>query len=178
MGRPKERSYFVGIVIVILVLIGIVGLNAIAWTSKSENHKKSQLQASGCAFRITEEDAPLPVTEGDAVQLDTCFKLERVTNDSRLRLGLANRNSIPWDQGMLFDFGQPSQYCMWMKGMRFGLDIIWIDAQREIVDLRENISPDTFPQSFCGSPNASYVIEANDGVIRAGDLHVGQHLNL
>jgi uncharacterized protein len=82
------------------------------------------------------------------------------------------------DRGMLFDFGAPDQYCMWMKDMKFSLDMIWLNEQKEIVSLVENVSPQTYPKSFCGPKTAWYVVEVNAGIVSAADLRVGQRLNL
>lgn len=131
-----------------------------------------------CAFRITEQDTPPPVTTGDAVRLNTCVVLEVAASNTSRTLGLSHRSSLPWDRGMLFDFERPAEYCMWMKDMRFSLDVVWLNEEHEIVGMRENVSPQTYPDSFCGPKTARYVIEVNAGVVEAGDLRVGQRLRL
>jgi len=55
-------------------------------------------------------------------------------------LGLGGRLSMPVYHGMLFPYDHKEQYEYWMKGMRFPLDIIWIDGDR-VVDLSLNIPP-------------------------------------
>jgi uncharacterized membrane protein (UPF0127 family) len=130
---------------------------------------------SKCAFYIS--DAKSVETPGDAPRnFDTCVQLERVSSNSERLLGLSGRQSLPRDRGMLFDFGTADEYCMWMKDMRFSLDIIWLDDQNKIVYMAEDVTPETYPKAFCGPKDAQYVVEVNSGVVKAGDLRVGQRL--
>lgn len=128
-----------------------------------------------CAFRIPEV-AQGPETQGDTYRLENCVRLEKATTNSTRTLGLSGRRSIDKEEGMLFDFGQSGEYCMWMKDMHFSLDILWLNDQKEIVYIIEDVTPDTYPKSFCGPESASYVVEVNQGIVRAADLHVGQRL--
>lgn len=130
-----------------------------------------------CAFRIPDPSAPEPVTAGDAVRLDTCVTLEKAVTPSSRTLGLSNRPSMPQDRGMLFDFEVPGEYCMWMKDMYFDLDIIWLNEKQEIIDIKTDISPDTYPQAFCGPETGHYVIEVNAGIVNAADLRKGHRLH-
>lgn len=134
--------------------------------------------SNACAFRISEEGAPEPVTAGDAVKLDVCVTLEKAASPSSRTLGLSNRPAMPRDRGMLFDFEVPGEYCMWMKDMHFSLDMIWLSEDQEILDIKGDISPDTYPQAFCGPENSRYVIEVNAGVTQSADLRTGQRLSL
>lgn len=176
--QPSKRvpTFSAGQSLAAAALVGILGLIIMGWML-GRNDQTAQEQGVRCAFRVSEKDAPKPVTEGDATHINTCVTLEKVTSGSRLRLGLSNRASLPWDRGMIFDFGETAQYCMWMKDMRFDLDMIWLNEQKQIIATRENISPKTFPHSFCGPKTARYVVEVNAGIVRAGDLRLGQHLN-
>jgi len=130
-----------------------------------------------CAFRIS-NSSNLPVTKGDAFEVGTCLSLEVVSSNSSRTLGLAGRKEMARDKGMLFDFKKTGEYCMWMKDMHFSLDILWLNENKEIISMIENVSPDTFPKSFCGPQSARYVIEVNEDIIKAADLHIGQHLKI
>jgi uncharacterized membrane protein (UPF0127 family) len=109
---------------------------------------------------------------------DICIDLEIVDTPESRQLGLSNRESLPAEAGLLFDFETEIESCMWMKGMKFSLDMIWIDGQGKIVYIKRDISPDTFPQSFCGVQPARYVLEINAGVADAAGAVVGQQLSL
>jgi uncharacterized membrane protein (UPF0127 family) len=40
--------------------------------------------------------------------------------------GLSGRRGLEADEGMLFELSAPSRQTIWMKGMRFPIDIVWI----------------------------------------------------
>ncbi len=52
--------------------------------------------------------------------------------------GLGERDSLGWNQGMLFVYDEASFYAFWMKGMRFDIDIIWIRDDR-VVDIAHRV---------------------------------------
>lgn len=56
-------------------------------------------------------------------------------------LGLGYRNGLEEGTGMLFVNEQSAPRSFWMKGMRFCIDIIWIEND-EIVGAAENACPD------------------------------------
>jgi uncharacterized protein len=93
----------------------------------------------------------------------TCVaKLERADSNQQQLRGLSGRNGLPTGTGMLFSFGQPATQCMWMKDMRFAIDMIWLNDRKEIIKVEPNVSPQTYPASFCAE-NTKYVIELNSG---------------
>ena len=91
--------------------------------------------------------------------------------------GLGDRDSLARNEGMLFVFEEPAVQCFWMKDMHFALDIIWLDAQKKVVYIEKNVSPDTFPKSYCPAEPAEYVIELNAGEVTRNHLAVGQRLS-
>jgi len=106
-----------------------------------------------------------------------CLQLERVSTPEALEKGLSGRESMLQNQGMLFTFPQADKHCIWMKDMRFSLDIIWADADKKVVDLRENVSPQSYPEIFCPNQQpALYVIEVNAGVADKAYLSPGSQL--
>lgn len=92
--------------------------------------------------------------------------------------GLSGRGAMASDHGMLFVFDSPAKYCFWMKGMRFNLDVIWLDSADRVVTVDYDLSPQTYPQTFCPNNPAHYVIEVNAGVAAAAHLATGQPLNI
>jgi len=59
-------------------------------------------------------------------------KVEVVKKTQDRLAGLAGRDSICQDCGMLFLFPQPGFHSIWMKGMKFDIDIIWIAAGKVV----------------------------------------------
>lgn len=93
----------------------------------------------------------------------TKLQYELVDTPALRRVGLSGRDSLPADSAMLFNFGTNGKHCIWMKDMRFPLDIIWLNDQQQIVYVKENVSPDTYPEQFCPEADSHYVIEINAG---------------
>ena len=54
--------------------------------------------------------------------------------------GLGYRDGLPLDGAMIFVFNDASVQTFWMKGMRFCLDIIWIEGG-QIVGAAERVCP-------------------------------------
>lgn len=106
------------------------------------------------------------------------FSLEVASTAQEQSQGLGNRASLPDNEGMLFVFsGVPQTECFWMKDMSFPLDIVWIAADKQVVHIEQDVSPDTYPRSFCPSDPAQYVIELNAGAVASSGIRVGQTLN-
>lgn len=91
-----------------------------------------------------------------------CYRLERADIDEKRTKGLSDRDSLAEQTGMLFVFDQSQEACIWMKDMRFKIDIIWLDEAKKIIKIGQDVSPDTYPMSFCAK-NTKYVIELNSG---------------
>lgn len=103
------------------------------------------------------------------------YNLEVVTKPAHLAKGLGGRNSLPEKSGMLFVFEKAGKHCIWMKNMRFSLDVIWLDTQKQVVKVASEVSANSYPQEFCPDKPAKYVIELNPGL--AGGLKEGQQLS-
>ena len=92
--------------------------------------------------------------------------------------GLSGRTQLPAGQGMLFIFPTSGNYGIWMKEMNFAIDIIWLDAERRIVGLKENAQPASYPEIFYGEENSLYVIEINANEIADMGLQIGDQVFL
>ncbi|MCC7436496.1 DUF192 domain-containing protein [Candidatus Nomurabacteria bacterium] len=92
--------------------------------------------------------------------------------------GLSGTTSLPQDAGKLFIFNTEGDYGFWMKDMAYSLDIVWIDKNFQIIDITENISPNTYPEVFYPSQKAQYVLELNAGFSTEHNLHKNQLITL
>ena len=102
--------------------------------------------------------------------------LEEVSTPSTMQRGLSRRAVLPENSGMIFDFGTMGYQKMWMKDMNFSLDFIWIDDQSNVVGVRENVSPQTWPETFATERPARYVVEVNAGWIARHAVHAGDRV--
>ncbi len=87
--------------------------------------------------------------------------------------GLSGRPGLADDEGMLFVFPEDGNYAIWMKDMRFSIDIVWISAEGTVVYMAQNVSPDTYPKNFVSETPARYVLELPAGYAQVHDLSIG-----
>lgn len=106
------------------------------------------------------------------------IKVEIADSEEKRNKGLSGRKKLGENDGMLFIFEITAQYSFWMKDMRFPLDIIWIDENKKIVAISENISPDTYPASFSPSDPVKYVLEVNAGWAEKNGVEAGNFIEL
>lgn len=107
---------------------------------------------------------------------DKRYSLVVASTSAERMLGLGRRASLPDSQGMLFVFNRPAEQCFWMKDMQFSLDIIWLSSSKRIEQIMTNVSPGTYPQTFCPPSPAKYVIELNAGQVKQAGIHTGEAL--
>ncbi len=91
--------------------------------------------------------------------------------------GLSDREYLDKNEGMLFVFDQTStENCFWMKDTLIPLDMIWLDENKIVVTVEQNITPDTFPTSFCPEQPAAFGLEINAGRAQELDISPGSEL--
>jgi len=95
--------------------------------------------------------------------------------------GLMFRTAMPKSQGMLFSYeGPPKRRTMWMKNMRFSLDIIWLNENLEIIHINRNVPPceQTECPKYSSVYKASHAIELNAGTTERLSLRIGDRLRV
>lgn len=84
--------------------------------------------------------------------------------------GLSIFDKLPPATGMFFVFDHDDIYGIWMKDMKFSIDIIWIDAEGTIVDIVQHATPESFPQVFTPRAPARYVLEMRSGFVEERNI--------
>ncbi len=92
--------------------------------------------------------------------------------------GLGGREELVEGEGMLFVFGSPAPYAFWMKDMRFPIDILWLDEAGRVVDIREQVPPESYPAAFTSRAKALYVLELPAGFSERFDVEIGSEAEL
>jgi len=94
--------------------------------------------------------------------------------------GMMFRTQLAPDRGMLFVYPKPNRYQMFMYQTYIPLDIIFMDSNRNIVDIVENAPPCKTQASKCpkygGATFSSYALEMGAGMVKKYGLHLGQTL--
>ena len=87
--------------------------------------------------------------------------------------GLSDTPFFPPNVVKLFAFGVPGSHSIWMKDMNYAIDIIWVAQHGAVVHIEENVSPDTYPESFSSPTPAWYVVEASAGFVASSSIAIG-----
>ncbi|MEX0933663.1 MAG: DUF192 domain-containing protein [Candidatus Paceibacterota bacterium] len=119
---------------------------------------------------------PLPVSE--VAFKEHTLVVELATTVVARECGLSYRKEIKEGHGMLFVFEKEGYHGIWMEHMRFPIDIIWLDEALRVVSIKENVSPDSFPEVFSPSAPALYVLEVNAGEVSSHSFFVGDTIFL
>ena len=89
--------------------------------------------------------------------------------------------AVAFNEAMLFVFPEEGEYPFWMKNTLIPLDIIWINQEKEVVFIGENLQP-CKEEYFCPlvrpDKNAKYVLEVNKGIVEKIGLEVGDKMLL
>ncbi len=108
------------------------------------------------------------------------IRAEVLVRPEDLMRGMMFREELPEDRGMLFLHDRAGSYPYWMYQVRIPLDIIWMDANRRIVELVADAPPCRGrPQecpSYGGTVESLIVLELAAGSIQRHGLRVGQAL--
>ncbi len=94
--------------------------------------------------------------------------------------GLMFRKSLDRDSGLLMAFARERKHEIWMMGMRFPIDIIFIGRDKRIVDIKHSVRPMSanpltwriyWPKKPC-----AYVLETAAGVAKDTGTRIGDML--
>lgn len=99
-------------------------------------------------------------------------------SSSEQALGLGYRDGLKPGTGMLFVYEEPAPRSFWMKGMRFCLDIIWIEGG-EVVGAAESVcpepagTPDSDLPSYRSPEPVRYILEVPAGWMAENGVSAG-----
>ncbi len=95
------------------------------------------------------------------------FQVEVADTEPLREQGLGSRGSLKAGHGMLFVFDTPASWGIWMKDMRFPIDILWAREDGTVITVVHNVSPDTYPLAlYPQTPDAKYVLEVPSGAAK------------
>jgi uncharacterized protein len=130
--------------------------------------------SGGGAFPISSINATLSSIFVD----NTLIMVEIADTVDERRAGLSGRKALAESGGMLFIMDGSDYYGIWMKNMNFPLDIIWIDENLKIVDIKQNIRPESYPEIIRPERKSSYILEVNAGFTEIYNIDVGDEVHL
>ena len=108
-------------------------------------------------------------------------KAEIVRSFAAKTLGLSGRDALAPNTGMLFVFAETRNPEIWMKDMKFAIDIIFISKEGVVVAIFENATPESYlenpPKVFKTLEGSRYVLEVPAGTVQDARLRVGMIIN-
>lgn len=139
--NPKKIKSVLNIRLV-FVAIGVAAVGSVigVWLLHTSSSEPSRVTINGATVRVEVADTPRERTQG-----------------------LSGRESLSRDHGMLFVFDEPGTPGFHMKDMHFSIDIIWLDRNRNVVDVTRSIAPDTYPKTFSSRKPMQYALEVPAG---------------
>jgi uncharacterized membrane protein (UPF0127 family) len=148
---PKRQRIYVLIVLAVLLMAGSVVLT---------NQKESET---------------ILVTFPNGTVIET----EVANTPEKIFFGLAFRDALPPDSGMLYIFESTDRHRVTTKGFKIPVDMIWADESRFVVHVIENAPPcPQDPCPFFGPPaeRIRYLIQTTAGFVRHEHVEPGVEL--
>ncbi len=148
-----DKPMLVGLILFISVLLGLLATGVLGGSIFPYEPEGLYLK------KISVGGVPLRVEVADSTE-------ERIN-------GLSNRDRIPEDQGMLFVFEEAGRYPIWMRNMKFSIDVYWIDGKGAIVDIWKNAQPESYPEIYEPQDDAYYILEVVAGFSELYNIEIG-----
>ncbi len=124
----------------------------------------------------SDESTPRAIFEVEGEELAQ-FYLELAISDDEQQQGLMYRPEMRDDWGMLFVYEQERHLSFWMKNTLIPLDMIFVDAEGQVVGVVHEAEPETTSPRTVGRA-AQYVLEINGGLSRELGIERGVTMGL
>src|SRR3989344_9084142 len=105
---------------------------------------------------------------------EKCFNVELAQTEEEQAKGLMFREHLAQDRGMLFIFKNSGRHSFWMKNTLIPLDVIWINSDLKIVDIK-TLEPcaESLCESYTPAENSLYVLEINKDLAQLNNFSLG-----
>lgn len=121
------------------------------------------------------KDGQLSLIKAENDSIIGVLDIEIADTEYKTETGLMYRNSMEESQAMLFVFKNEAPRSFYMKNTAIALDIIYLDANKEIVSIQRNARPYD-NTSLPSNANAKYVLEVNAGLSDKWQLENGDKI--
>jgi hypothetical protein len=111
---------------------------------------------------------------------DVELQLELATSPEERAHGLMYRDSLGEKNGMLFVFEEKGYHAIWMKNVKFPLDILWLDEGLRVVYIIRDVPPCKSEPCPIYLPriDAKYVMELPANSTIKHGIEIGDELSL
>lgn len=118
----------------------------------------------------------LACTSPSVVFDNVSFDVEMAQTSEERAKGLMFRESMPENHGMLFVFEEDAPRSFWMKNTLIPLDMIFIDGNMTVVDVKNAVPCKEDPCSTY-SAHGTYVLEINAGLAEKYGIKAGSRMS-
>lgn len=88
--------------------------------------------------------------------------------------GFGGRDHIGEDEALLLVFGSDDKWPVVMKNRKSPVDLIWLDKDKKVVDIKHDVQPDAEPyRSHVPSEPARYIMEVSSGQAKSWGIATG-----
>lgn len=167
-SRMKKDLAIIGGLFFAIALLMIFGKGFTSTSFLASQEKSSTKSASGSIL-----SSEVPIEIGDVT-----FNALVAKTEAEQKKGLSKRESLPIGSAMLFIFNTEDEHAIWMKDMKFAIDIIWLDVNKHIVDIATNAAPEPGKsyrdlQIYKPKEKSKYVLEINAGISALNNFQIG-----
>lgn len=142
-----------------------------AFNCKEEKPKKT----SNKVVVSFKKEGVLTLKKAETDSIIKTLDIEIADNEYETQTGLMYRTKLEANHAMLFIFPNEDFRSFYMKNTKIPLDIIYINANKEIVSFQKNAKP--FDEtSLPSEAPAKYVLEINGGFSNEWQLQVGDKI--
>ena len=120
------------------------------------------------------------IARGTTPQEIARFTVEVAETPETQTRGLMDRPALAPNAGMLFIFPEAAPRGFWMLNTLIPLDMLFVDAERRIINIQANALPCTPPRrcpTYHSTAPAQYVLEIAGGRAQALGLRAGDQLH-
>lgn len=122
------------------------------------------------------KEGELQLLKAENDSIIASLDIEIADDEYSTQTGLMYRHSMAENQAMLFVFNNMQPRSFYMKNTEIPLDIIYLNAEKEIVSIQKNAKP--FDESSLTSEAPSqYVLEINAGLSEKWKLEKGDKIS-
>jgi uncharacterized membrane protein (UPF0127 family) len=132
--------------------------------------------ASEAADKTSATDGAKKISIQRGTEQIAVFAVETVSEQKAMQKGLAERLSICDDCGMLFILDGSRTHFFWMKGMEFGLDILFFSKDKTLIEIMPGLLPCVSCMKHKAPEGTAYALEINAGMVDIFGIKRGDRL--
>jgi len=104
------------------------------------------------------------------------FKTDIASTESGREKGLSGRSDLAANQALLMVFPDEGDYGIWMKDMKFPIDVVWLNKDKKVVQIVKDFSIDNSTTRHALMP-AQYIIELPAGTVESKAISINSVAN-